>query len=38
MNANRHFLGDVLLSLPGVRETHTCAVMDEIRDAIALPL
>ncbi len=27
MTAYRHFLSDVLLSLPGVRETHTYAVM-----------
>jgi Lrp/AsnC family leucine-responsive transcriptional regulator len=38
MNAYRHFLGDVLLSLPGVRETHTYAVMEEIKNTIALPL
>jgi Lrp/AsnC family transcriptional regulator, leucine-responsive regulatory protein len=38
MNAYRHFLGDVLLSLPGVRETHTYAVMEEIKNTIALPI
>lgn len=38
MNAYRHFLGHVLLSLPGVRETHTYAVMEEIKNTIALPL
>jgi Lrp/AsnC family transcriptional regulator, leucine-responsive regulatory protein len=38
MNAYRHFLGHVLLALPGVRETHTYAVMEEIKNTIALPL
>lgn len=38
MAAYRRFLGDVLLSLPGVRETHTFAVMEEIKSTIALPL
>jgi Lrp/AsnC family leucine-responsive transcriptional regulator len=38
MTAYRHFLGDVLWSLPGVRETHTYAVMEEIKNTVALPL
>lgn len=38
MNAYRRFLGEVLLSLPGVRETHTFAVMEEIKNTAALPL
>jgi Lrp/AsnC family leucine-responsive transcriptional regulator len=38
MNAYRHVLGHVLLALPGVRETHTYAVMEEIKNTIALPL
>jgi len=38
MHAYRRFLGEVLLSLPGVRETHTFAVMEEIKNTIALPL
>jgi Lrp/AsnC family leucine-responsive transcriptional regulator len=38
MNAYRHFLGDVLLALPGVRETHTYAVMEEIKNSAALPI
>jgi Lrp/AsnC family leucine-responsive transcriptional regulator len=38
MNAYRRFLGDVLLSLPGVRETHTYAVMEEIKNTAALPI
>lgn len=38
MNAYRHFLGNVLWSLPGVRETHTYAVMEEIKSTTALPV
>jgi Lrp/AsnC family leucine-responsive transcriptional regulator len=38
MTAYRQFLGGVLLSLPGVRETHTYAVMEEIKNTAALPL
>lgn len=38
MSAYRRFLGDVLLSLPGVRETHTYAVMEEVKNTAALPV
>lgn len=38
MSAYRRFLGEVLLSLPGVRETHTYAVMEEIKSTAALPV
>lgn len=38
MSAYRHFLGDVLLALPGVRETHTYPVMEEIKDNNFIPL
>lgn len=38
MAAYRSFLGEVLLSLPGVRETHTFAVMEEVKSTTALPL
>lgn len=38
MHAYRHFLGNVLLALPGVRETHTYAVMEEIKSSAALPI
>jgi Lrp/AsnC family leucine-responsive transcriptional regulator len=38
MNAYRRFLGGVLLTLPGVRETHTYAVMEEIKSSAALPI
>ncbi|MBV8658319.1 MAG: Lrp/AsnC ligand binding domain-containing protein [Burkholderiales bacterium] len=36
MNAYRDLLGSVLLSLPGVRETHTYAVMEEVKHASAI--
>ena len=38
MSAYRRFLGSVLLALPGVRETHTYAVMEEIKSSAALPI
>jgi Lrp/AsnC family leucine-responsive transcriptional regulator len=38
MNSYRSFLGDVLVSLPGVRETHTYVVMEEILSRTTLPL
>ncbi len=38
MHAYRRFLGEVLLALPGVRETHTYAVMEEIKSSAALPI
>jgi Lrp/AsnC family leucine-responsive transcriptional regulator len=38
MTAYRRFLGDVLLSLPGVRETRTYAVMEEVKNDGPLPL
>ena len=38
MTAYRRFLGDVLLSLPGVKETRTYAVMDEVKSYGPLPL
>ena len=38
MAAYRRFLGDVLLSFPGVRETRTYAVMEEVKEAGPLPL
>ncbi len=36
MDAYRSFLSDVLLTLPGVRETHTYAVIDEVKNSQAL--
>lgn len=38
MDAYRKFLSDVVLTLPGVRETHTYAVMEEIKDTHILPI
>ena len=38
MAAYRVFLGDVLLSLPGVRETRTYAVMEEVKSDGLLPV
>lgn len=38
MASYRHFLGEVLLSLPGVRETRTYAVMEEVKNDSPLPL
>lgn len=38
MAAYRHFAGTVLWQLPGVRETRTYAVMEEVKDTTRLPL
>jgi len=38
MAAYRIFLGEVLLSLPGVRETRTYAVMEEVKASSNLPV
>ena len=38
MAAYRHFAGQVLWQLPGVRETRTYAVMDEVKSTTVLPL
>ena len=38
MAAYRKLLADAVLDLPGVRETHTYAVMEEIKDDARLPL
>ncbi len=38
MAAYRDFLGNALLSLPGVRQTHTYAVMEEVKAETALPV
>jgi Lrp/AsnC family transcriptional regulator, leucine-responsive regulatory protein len=38
MNAYREFAGRVLWQLPGVRETRTYAVMEEIKESTKLPL
>lgn len=38
MTAYRAFLGETLLRMPGVRETHTFAVMEELKNTSALPV
>ncbi len=38
MNAYRDFAGTVLWQLPGVRETRTYAVMEEVKNTTHLPL
>ena len=38
MNAYREFAGSVLWQLPGVRETRTYAVMEEVKNSTHLPL
>ncbi|MGI4849291.1 MAG: Lrp/AsnC ligand binding domain-containing protein [Janthinobacterium lividum] len=38
MNAYRDFLGKSLLQLKGVRETHTYAVMEEVKSTTGLPI
>jgi Lrp/AsnC family transcriptional regulator, leucine-responsive regulatory protein len=37
MEAYRALVGSVIWTLPGVRETHTYAVMEEVKDTTALP-
>jgi len=38
MDAYRTFLADTILSLPGVRETHTYAVMEEVKNDRRIPV
>jgi Lrp/AsnC family transcriptional regulator, leucine-responsive regulatory protein len=38
MGAYRRFLGEILLALPGVKETRTYAVMEEVKSDGALPV
>jgi Lrp/AsnC family transcriptional regulator, leucine-responsive regulatory protein len=38
MEAYRQFLSEVILSLPGIRETHTYAVMEEVKTGGLLPI
>ena len=38
MDAYRAFLGDVLVKMPGFRETRTYAVLEEVKATTALPL
>ncbi len=38
MAAYRQFLGSVLAGIPGIRETHSYPVMEEVKDSAVLPL
>jgi Lrp/AsnC family transcriptional regulator, leucine-responsive regulatory protein len=38
MSAYRRFLADIMLALPGVRETHTYAVMEEVKSTNRIPI
>ena len=38
MNAYREFIGSVIWTLPGVRETRTYAVMEEVKHSSQLPV
>jgi Lrp/AsnC family leucine-responsive transcriptional regulator len=38
MAAYRNLLGDVVLALPGVKESRTYAVMEEVKSDGALPV
>ncbi len=38
MPAYRRFLSDSVLALPGVRETRTYAVMEEVKETAVIPL
>jgi Lrp/AsnC family transcriptional regulator, leucine-responsive regulatory protein len=38
MQAYREFVGSVIWSLPGVRETRTYAVMEEVKNTTLLPI
>ncbi len=38
MDAYRRFLGDTLVQLPGIRQTHTYTVIEEVKHTTDLPL
>jgi Lrp/AsnC family leucine-responsive transcriptional regulator len=38
MDAYRSFLGDILVKMPGVRETRTYAVLEEVKNTVSLSL
>jgi Lrp/AsnC family leucine-responsive transcriptional regulator len=38
MQAYRELIGSVVWALPGVRETHTYAVMEEVKNGTALAI
>lgn len=38
MAAYRAFLGDTLVAIPGIRETRTCAVLEEVKATTRPPI
>lgn len=38
MSAYRQFLSDLLIAIPGIRETRTYTVMEEVKDTTNLPI
>ncbi|GAB1582631.1 hypothetical protein PPNSA23_25740 [Phyllobacterium phragmitis] len=38
MQHHRRFLSNALLSLPGIRETHTYVVMEEVKETANIPI
>ncbi len=38
MSAYRQFLGETLVAMPGVRETRTYAVLEEVKNTLELPV
>jgi Lrp/AsnC family leucine-responsive transcriptional regulator len=38
MAAYRAFLGETLVAMPGVRETRTYAVLEEVKNTLELPV
>ena len=38
MSAYRQFLSDLLTAVPGIRETRTYTVMEEVKDTTNLPI
>lgn len=38
MAAYRSFLGEILVQMPGVRETRTYAVLEEVKNTVRMPL
>ncbi|TWB50005.1 hypothetical protein FBZ92_124111 [Nitrospirillum viridazoti] len=38
MAAYRAFRGDKLSSIPGVAQTHTCMVMEEVKSTATIPV
>lgn len=38
MDDYRRFLGETLVRLPGIRQTHTYTVMEEVKSTTELPI